>query len=385
MLLTLVPSSLLLLLFSCAQVKELDEISDHNDDPSLATFIPAFPATLGEYIDNPDDEDFYRVDITVNKRITIDLFMPGGKNYDLYLLNENEMVIDSSINNGVGGIESIRYTTLQSSEFYIKIVSGNSSFTSTDRYRLTIQVTDTSGFTSVHLAPGNPSHAAHVFDSTKNYLMEKPQYALSYNSSSGRPNWVAWQLNSAWLGDIPRQEDFRVDASLPAAWYHVNENDFSGSGYDRGHMCPSGDRTATETDNSETFLMTNMIAQAPDNNQGPWANLENYCRDLVTAGKELFVISGGYGSNGTIAGGFVSIPARTWKVVVVLNKPGISDVSTSTRVIGVDMPNVDDIRNHDWKTYRVSVDQIEAATGYDFMSNVSVSIQAVIESAVDNQ
>ncbi|MBL7961671.1 DNA/RNA non-specific endonuclease [bacterium] len=293
-----------------------------------------------------------------------------------------------SINNGIGGIESIRYTTSQPGIYYIVISSGNASYTSTEPYRLTVYITDTSGppgFSNPHLALGNPSNAAAVTDSTKNYLMEKSQYALSYNSSTGRPNWVSWQLNSSWLADVPRLDNFRVDDSLPSAWYHVNETDFSGSGYDRGHLCPSGDRTATETDNSETFLMTNMIPQAPDNNQGPWANLESYCRDRVHEGKELFIISGGYGSNGTIAAGHVSVPARTWKVIVVMNEPGISDITTATRVIGIDMPNVNGIRNDDWKNYRVAIDQIEAATGYDFLSNVSLSIQAAIESTVDNQ
>ncbi|MBL7995359.1 DNA/RNA non-specific endonuclease [bacterium] len=298
------------------------------------------------------------------------------------------MVLDSSINSDIGGIESIRYSAYQPGIYYIRVSSGSASFTSTEPYRLTIHITDTSGapgFSSPHLALGNPSNAASVIDSTRNYLMEKSQYALSYNSAAGRPNWVSWHLNSSWLGEIPRQDDFRVDVSLPDAWYRVNENDFSGSGYDRGHSCPSGDRTVTRTDNSETFLMSNMIAQAPDNNQGPWADLENYCRDLVIEGKELFVISGGYGANGIVAAGHVSVPARTWKVIVVMNHPGISNISTATRLIGIDMPNVNGIRNDDWKNYRVSVDQIEAATGYDFLSNVSVSIQAVIESAVDNQ
>ncbi|KAB2878478.1 DNA/RNA non-specific endonuclease [bacterium] len=270
----------------------------------------------------------------------------------------------------------------------MRVSSGNASYTSTEPYRLTVYITDTTGapgFSSPYLALGNPSNAAAVIDSTKNYLMEKPQYALSYNSSTGRPNWVSWHLNSSWLGDVPRQDNFRVDDSLPSVWYHVNENDFSGSGYDRGHLCPSGDRTATEADNSETFLMTNMIPQAPDNNQGPWANLENYCRDLAAEGKELFIISGGYGSNGTVAARHVSVPARSWKVIVVMNEPGISDITTTTRVIAIDMPNVNGIRNDDWKNYRVSVDQIEAATGYNFLSNVPVSIQAVIESVIDNQ
>ncbi len=159
-------------------------------------------------------------------------------------------------------------------------------------------------------------------------------------------------------------------------------------------MTPSADRTDTVTNNSATFLMTNMIPQAPDNNQGPWADLEDYSRDLVNQGKELYIISGSYGSGGTgsnggassIASGRVTVPDRTWKVIVVLDSPGnASSVTTSTRVIAVNMPNEQGIRYDDWRSYRVSVDSIESATGYDLLSNVSSSIQSVIEARVDNQ
>lgn len=381
---------LLLFICSCAQLKEPNDHSDHNGDPALAVDIPSSPATLSEYIDNPGDEDYFKTLVAADKRIKIDLSVPAGQDYDLYLLNSNEVVIESSIKSIPGGMESIQHTSSQSEVYYIRINSKVGSFSAVERYRVTVYVTDTagtSGYSSPHLVLGNPSNAAAIPDSTKNFLMEKSQYALSYNRSMGRPNWVSWQLNSAWLGNVPRQDDFRADASLPPNWYQVTDNDFSGSGYDRGHMCPSGDRTATESDNSETFLMTNMIAQAPDNNQGPWANFESYCRDLAAEGNELFITSGGYGVNDVIATGHVSVPARTWKIVVVLNESGIglAGVTSSTRVIAVDMPNSDGIRNANWKNYRVSVDAVESVTGYDFMSNVPVPIQTTIESVVDNQ
>lgn len=246
--------------------------------------------------------------------------------------------------------------------------------------------------TSVHLTMGNPSGAGS--SSLNNYLLSKTQYATSHNCSKGIPNWVSWQLNSSWLGSAARQNNFRADTSLPSGCYQVTTSDYSGSGFDRGHMCPSGDRTATTTDNSATFLMTNMIPQAPDNNQGVWANLEDYSRTLVSQGKELYIISGGYGSGGvgsngsasTIAGGKVTVPDRTWKVIVVLDSPGnASSVTTSTRIIAVNIPNSQGVRNDDWRSYRVSVDSIESATGYNFLFNVSASIQSVIEARVDSQ
>jgi endonuclease G len=53
---------------------------------------------------------------------------------------------------------------------------------------------------SVHLLLGNPSQATLVSTNASNYLMLKPEYALSYNRERGLPNWVSWQLNATWLG-----------------------------------------------------------------------------------------------------------------------------------------------------------------------------------------
>jgi endonuclease G len=245
-----------------------------------------------------------------------------------------------------------------------------------------------------HLTMGNPSNATSDVNQPTNFLMEKPQYVLSYHRDRGTAIWTSWHLDTSWLGSTPRQNDFRADTSLPAGWYQVQGTDYSGSGFDRGHMTPSGDRTNTVADNSATFLMTNMIPQAPNNNQGPWASLESYCRTLVNAGNELYIISGGSGTGGTgsnggttttIASGRVTVPSQTWKVIIVLpvGTNDVSRVTSSTRTIAVIMPNSQGL-NTDWHTFRVSVDLVETQTGFDFFSNVPVGIQAAIESTVDN-
>lgn len=241
-----------------------------------------------------------------------------------------------------------------------------------------------------NLAMGNPSGAG---TSYSNYLVTKSQYVMSYNSYRGTPNWVSWHLSSAWLGSTPRQDDFRADNSLPSNFYKVTSSDYTGSGFDRGHNCPSADRTLTVTDNSATFLMSNMIPQAPTNNQQTWANLENYCRTLVNQGNELYVIMGSYGTGGTgsggykttIAGGKVTVPNRIWKVIVVLpvGTGDVSRVTSSTRVIAIDTPNSTSISSS-WGSYRTTVDAIEASTGYNILSNVSSSVQSIIEAKVDN-
>jgi endonuclease G len=245
-----------------------------------------------------------------------------------------------------------------------------------------------------NLLMGNPSGAVtDAINYQNNYLFNKTYYTMSYNRSRAEPNWVSWHIYSGDLGSTPRQDDFRADVTLPSGWYEVGATSYSGSGFDRGHNCPSADRTLTVAANSSTFLMDNMVPQAPQNNQQTWANMENYIRSLVTGGNEVYVIMGSYGTGGTgsagtfstIDAGRVTVPSNIWKVVVVLpNGNGdLSRVTTSTRVIAVNTPNIN-TTNSDWKVYRTSVDAIEAATGYDILSNVPASIQSVIEAKVDN-
>jgi endonuclease G len=250
---------------------------------------------------------------------------------------------------------------------------------------------------AVHLTMGNPSNATTDVNNPTNYLLEKAQYVMSYNRDRGIPNWVSWHLNATWLGTTPRQDDFRADPSLPAGWYQVTQTDYSGSGFDRGHHTPSGDRTASVPDNSATFFMTNMMPQAPNNNQGPWEELESYCRTLVQQGNELYIVGGGAGQGGsgsnggvtnTIAGGHVVVPAVTWKVIIVLPN-GANDVervTKNTRTIAVIMPNNQSIGiNTPWRNFRVSVRQVEQLTGYNFFSNVRPQIRSLIKRRVDEQ
>jgi endonuclease G len=237
---------------------------------------------------------------------------------------------------------------------------------------------------SVHLKLGIPSNAGSDPQSHANdYLLVKPQYVISYNNQKRIPNWVSWQLNKSWIGSAQRANDFRPDSTLPKGWYQVKPSDYNGSGYDRGHMTPSADRSRDAATNSATFLMTNMIPQAPDNNQGVWQKLETYSRELANQGKELHIVSGGYGEKGTIGKDFkISVPARTWKVIVVLDKPD-DPITEKTRVIAVDIPNEQGVREADWRKFRMSVDALESKTGYDFLTTAPDAVQQAIESRVD--
>ena len=246
-----------------------------------------------------------------------------------------------------------------------------------------------------HIALGNPSNATSSILQNNNYLMEKDQYVLSYNDSKRTANWVSWHLSKSWVGSVSRQDDFRADVALPSSWVSVGTYDYSGSGFDRGHMCPSADRTATIADNSSTFLMTNMIPQAPKNNQIPWANFESYCRSLVSSGHEVYIVAGPWGRGGSGSKGYaetignksVVVPQYTWKVALVLlsGENDISRITKETRIIGIWMPNTQDASSKSWYDYRVSVDFIESKTGFDFYSSIPKEIQDVIEARVDTE
>ena len=303
----------------------------------------------------------------------------------------------------VGSAVTSSSTTLQTSVFTVSLsgnvrvavvkTGGGANRINIDDIQISPASGGGTGADDSNLLMGNPSGATANVANFSNYLMVKTYYTLSYNRDRGEPNWVSWHIQASDLGSIDRQNDFRADSTLPASWYWVSNTSYSGSGFDRGHNCPSADRTISVEANQATFLMSNMIPQAPNNNEHTWANMESYIRTLVTGGSEVYVImgsygSGGTGSNGTVStvdNGHVAVPSNIWKVVVVLtNGSGdLGRVTSSTRVIAVNTPNINTLST-DWKQYRTSVDAIEAATGYDLLSGVPVSIQQVIEAKVDN-
>lgn len=249
---------------------------------------------------------------------------------------------------------------------------------------------------SVHLTLGNPTNATADIGQPQNYLMDKPEFTLSYNRDMGRPNWVSWHLSNEWYGTLTRVDSFRADPQVPAEWYRVQGSDFSGSGFDRGHMVPNADRDK-ETSipiNQATFLMTNMVAQAGGNNQGPWADMEAALRVIADGGNELYIVAGPEGVGGTgdfggvtttIANGHVTVPANTWKVALVLpiGTNDLSRVTCATRTIAVIMPNVESIGDDDWQDYLTSVDAVESLTGYDLFSNLPDGVEYCVEAGIN--
>jgi endonuclease G len=235
---------------------------------------------------------------------------------------------------------------------------------------------------------GNPSDAQPDASDPENYLIDRLQYALSYSRSQGKPNWVSWHLNSSSLGHIRRSGTFMVDTSLPTGWPEIEPREYTRTGYNRGHMCPSEHRTRTLPDNMAVFLMTNILPQAPQNDEGPWALFEAYTKDLALQGLDLFLVAGGDGSLGTLNdAGRVTIPASTWYLAVVSETPVTSpdQIDENVRVIALRMPNDNTVATSRWQDFRVSVADIEAATKLTFFSNLDPAVARALKERVDDQ
>jgi endonuclease G, mitochondrial len=245
-----------------------------------------------------------------------------------------------------------------------------------------------------NLLMGNPSAAQGSLVMMDNYLIDQNYYTESYNATKGEPNWVSWHLDATNTTEVTdRLNNFAAWAAMPTGWYQVQSNSYSGSGFDRGHNCPSADRTSSTDANSATFLMTNMIPQAPQNNEQTWANLENYLREQVVEGNEVYIIMGSYGTGGTgssgalntVNSGHVNVPSNVWKVAVVIpaGDNDISRITASTRVIAVNTPNVNVI-NSDWTQYIVTVKDIETATGYTLLTALPDAVRTALETKKDS-
>ena len=230
---------------------------------------------------------------------------------------------------------------------------------------------------SPHLALGEPKDA----DPSDDVLVDHGVFVLSYNPRREVANWVAWLLVAEDLGDVARSGAFHADELLPARMPGPRAQDYARSGFERGHMCPSGDRTATAGANEETFVMTNMQPQRQALNVGPWEGLERYERSLARSGRQLFIVAGGlFDEAPEILGTGVAVPRANFKIVLAVDRgEGASDVTPTTTVYSVIMPNTVDVAGTAWPRYLVSIDEIERQTGYDFLSQVPAETQALLE------
>jgi endonuclease G len=237
------------------------------------------------------------------------------------------------------------------------------------------------GTGSANVELGTPDDA----DPSDDVILDHTYYVVSYNPKKNDPNWVSWHLSAGDIGSTARQDNFASDPLLPAMYYHVKNTDYTGSGYDRGHLSPSADNTASVMQNSESFIMSNMLPQYHELNAGPWELLETFERSLaLTNQKEVYIIAGGiFDAAPTTIGPGIAVPKSCFKIVVALDAgQGPCDITLTTPIYAVIMPNATTTTGTPWGDYTTSIDAVEAATGYDFLSGVPLGVQTAIESRI---
>lgn len=184
-------------------------------------------------------------------------------------------------------------------------------------------------------------------------------YKLGYDNSHKQAQWVGYLLTKTMVQNVSykRNDDFREDNSVSKG--SATLMDYFKSGYDRGHLCPSGDMTWSYEAMDMTFLLSNISPQEPDFNRGIWKYLEDRVRDWAVRNDSIIVITGPILSGITkrIGKNKVSVPKKFFKIIIDMSPPTI-------KAIGFVMPN-ESFLGETFK-YSVTIDEVERLTGLNF-------------------
>lgn len=207
-------------------------------------------------------------------------------------------------------------------------------------------------------------------------MLVKSQFIVSYDIDNLCPYYVCWSLDADRVkGTVGRTDNFHADPVMTGDC-RVETSDYSGSGYDRGHMCPAADNKNSEVAMDESFCMTNICPQNQNLNRGAWNELEQLCRDWARDYGTLYVCCGPIFDSdkprkiGTRSDVKISVPDRFFKVLLYMGRV--------SRAIGFVFPNkecYEDIRD-----YAVSVDEVERITGMDFFFHLDDELEDKLES-----
>ena len=205
-------------------------------------------------------------------------------------------------------------------------------------------------------AAGAPKYKAKAGDQE---LCHK-NYAVIHRCEVKAPVAVFEHLTvAAMTGPSKRKNDFRPDPLVtPACSAALADYATVGSTHDRGHMAPAGNNTQNDEIMSESFFLSNMVAQVANNNRGIWKQLETYERQWASApGTDFYIISGGiYDAGHARTGNGLGIPTRLYKIIIEKN---------SKKVMAYLMPN-GPLPVADLPKYQTTVAAVEAATGFKF-------------------
>lgn len=206
-------------------------------------------------------------------------------------------------------------------------------------------------------------------------IIRKASYIVSYNKDTKIPNWVAWHLTADHTdGYVKRMSNFYEEEQVASP--RATLEDYRGSGWSRGHMCPAGDNKWSETAMYESFSLVNVCPQNASLNSGVWNSIEIDCRRWARQYGDVYIVCGPVFLNReheTIGTNDVFVPEAFFKVVLCLNG--------TPKALGVICRNTDGNRKRD--LYYNSVDQVERITGYDFFPALPDELENRLESNVD--
>lgn len=197
-------------------------------------------------------------------------------------------------------------------------------------------------------------------------------FMLSYNEPYEQAEWVAYMLKRSHLTSDDRKRPYFIEdpkvKTKSADW-----RNYKGSGYDRGHLCPAGDRRFSEYAYNETFYTSNISPQDRDFNAGMWNRLEIHVRRWAKRYGDLFVVTGGVLEDGLEEFGEedVDVPKYYFKIIAKGNPNNL-------KVIAFLMPNQES--SEPLHHFVVPVDKIEKITGLDFFEELPDSEEAKFES-----
>jgi endonuclease G len=204
-------------------------------------------------------------------------------------------------------------------------------------------------------------------DNAGQYLC-RPTYAVRYSYATKTAEYVVEHVTVANIsGTAQRKDDFRPDPEVPAQ-YAAQLSDYAGQPYDRGHMAPAGNATNDANAMSQTFFLTNMVPQVPNNNRGVWKQIETLARTWVSKQGEMYIISGTiYTPQAKAIGKGVGVPDWLFKIIVD---------PKAHKVITFMLPNTAMDAN-DYPKYIVSVADVEKATGIVFFPKLPPAAAAL--------
>lgn len=186
----------------------------------------------------------------------------------------------------------------------------------------------------------------------------KMNYAVIHRCEVKAPVAVFEHLTPMSItGKFRRRDDFRADPNVSEEC-RAKLDDYAGQPYDRGHMAPAGNNTQSKEIMSESFFLSNMIPQVPNNNRGIWKQIETHERLLAMKKGDWYIISGGIYDDGykTIGDGRVGVPTRLYKIIYD---------KKSKIVWAYLMPN-EALPVADLPKYKTTVAKIQEATGMVF-------------------